>query len=467
MSFRLRQTFATALAVAIAVAVASAIVYVLVRDQLRGQVEEALRDRAAFVMHEPLGIETDPQGNLLLRVPHRGPGLEPGDVFVQAVSEDGTIASPDADQVAFPVSEATLEAARGERDEFFSDATIAGSHVRMLTVPLGQGYALQLVRPLAEVDQLLDRIGLTMIFVALGGMGVAAVLGAVVARSALRPVRRLTREAEVVTETQDLGHRIDVHGSDELARLGTAFNTMLAALEESQRAQRQLVADASHELRTPLTSLRTNIEVLARRRDLPDEKREALLRDLTGQLEEMSILVANLVELASEHPPELETTETQLDVLAQEEVGRAQRLAPQLRFTAELHECVVLGVPSRLERAIANLLDNAVKWSPPGGEIAVRVAGGEVTVRDHGPGIDDADLPFVFDRFYRSASARSMPGSGLGLAIVRQVAEEHGGTVTIERPEGGGTLVRLTLPELERAEPHAERAVARPPSRAW
>jgi two-component system sensor histidine kinase MprB len=467
VSFRLRQTLATALAVAVAVAVASAIVYVLVRDQLRGQVEDALRERAAFVMHEPLGLETDPQGNVVLRLPHRGPGLEPGDVFVQAVADDGSIASPEADQVAFPVSEATLEVARGERDEFFSDATIAGSHVRMLTVPLGQGYALQLVRPLAEVDQLLDRIGLAMVFVAVSGMGAAAVLGAIVARSALRPVRRLTHEAEVVTETQDLGHRIDVHGSDELARLGTAFNTMLAALEESQRAQRQLVADASHELRTPLTSLRTNIEVLARRRDLPDEKREALLLDLTGQLEEMSLLVANLVELASEHPPELEATETQLDVLAQEAVGRAQRLAPQLTFSTELRESVVFGVPSRLERAIANLLDNAVKWSPPGGEIDVRVAGGEVTVRDHGPGIDDADLPFVFDRFYRSASARSMPGSGLGLAIVRQVAEDHGGRVTIERPEGGGTLVRLTLPELERAEPNAEKAVAPPPSRAW
>ena len=140
-----------------------------------------------------------------------------------------------------------------------------------------------------------------------------------------------------MADTQDLAHRIDVHGSDELARLGTSFNTMLAALEESQRAQRQLVADASHELRTPLTSLRTNIEVLARRRDLPDEKREALLRDLTGQLEEMSLLVANLVELASEHPPELDATETQLDVLAQEAVGRAQRLAPQVTFRTDLH----------------------------------------------------------------------------------------------------------------------------------
>ena len=316
-------------------------------------------------------------------------------------------------------------------------------------MPLGQGYALQLARALDEVDTLLHRIGLVMLFVALAGIGVAALLGALVARAALAPVRRLTTEAEVVTETQDLARRIEVHGTDELARLGASFNTMLAALEESQRAQRQLVADASHELRTPLTSLRTNIEVLARRRDLPEEKREALLRDVVGQLEEMSLLVTNLVELASE-PPDLEAIDVQLDELTQEAVDRARRLAPQLDFRTQLQESVVRAVPSRLERAVSNLLDNAVKWSPPGGEIEVTVAGGEVTVRDHGPGIDDSDLPHVFDRFYRAPSARPLPGFGLGLALVRQVADEAGGTVTIERPDAGGTLVRLRIPELPR-----------------
>ena len=381
----------------------------------------------------------------MLRQGPRGPGLGRDGVFLQAVSSDGEIARPESDQAEFPVSEATLAAARGEREEFFSDATVEGTHVRMLTVPVGQGYALQLVRPLDEVDKLLDRTRWILIFVALGGIGVAAILGVLVARGALAPVRRLTREAEVVAETQDLTHRIDVHGHDDLARLGTSFNTMLAALEESQRAQRQLVADASHELRTPLTSLRTNIEVLARRRDLPEEKREALLRDLTGQLEELSLLVTNLVDLASEQPVDVEPTDVQLDELTQEAVDRARRLSPQVVFRTDLQPSVVEGVPGRLERAIANVLDNAVKWSEPGDEIEVTVAGGEVAIRDHGPGIDDGDLPHVFDRFYRAPSARAMPGSGLGLAIVRQVAEEHGGAVEIERPDGGGTLVRLKL----------------------
>jgi two-component system, OmpR family, sensor histidine kinase MprB len=456
VSFRLRQTLVTALAVAAAVAIACALVYVLVRGELRGQVEDTLRERAAFVTHGPLEIQTDPgTGELLLHLPRRGPGLEPGGVFVQAVNEEGSVARPDLDQAAFPVSEQTLEVARGERKEFLSDATVDGTHVRMLTVPVGQGFALQLVRPLDEVDQLLDRIGLAMIFVAVGGIGAAAILGALVARTALAPVRRLTREAEVVTETQDLGHRIELHGSDELARLGASFNTMLAALEESQQAQRRLVADASHELRTPLTSLRTNIEVLARRRDLPEEKREALLNDLVGQLEEMSLLVTNLVELASERPTELEPTEVQLDVLTEEAVARAQRLAPQVSFHTSLQESIVHGIPSRLERAIANLLDNAVKWSPPAGDVEVGVADHEVTVRDHGPGIDESDVPFVFDRFYRAPSARSLPGFGLGLALVRQVADEHGATIVIERPVGGGTLVRLKLPEAEAVE-HGE-----------
>jgi two-component system sensor histidine kinase MprB len=452
VSFRLRQTTVTALAVATAIAVASALVYVLVRGQLRGQVEDALRARAAVVTHAPLAVATDPRtGELLLRVPRRGPapGLEPGDVFVQAVSGTGEIARPGARQAACPVSDATLQTARGTRGEFFSDATVAGTHVRMLTVPLGQGYALQLVRPLDEVDQTLHRIGLILIFVALGGIGAAAILGGLVARAALAPVRRLTREAEVVTETQDLSHRIDLRGRDELSRLGASFNTMLAALEESQRSQRQLVADASHELGTPLTSLRTNIEVLARRHDLPAAEREALLADLVGQLEEMSMLVRNLVELASEAPPELEPVDVQLDVLVQEAVDRARRLSPQVAIRTDLEESVVRGVPGRLERAVANVLDNAVKWSPAGGEIDVRVASGEVAVRDHGPGIDDADLPYVFDRFYRAAAARPLPGAGLGLAIVRQVVDEHGGRVTIERPDGGGTLVRLRLPEAE------------------
>jgi two-component system sensor histidine kinase MprB len=220
---------------------------------------------------------------------------------------------------------------------------------------------------------------------------------------------------------------------------------MLAALEQSTRAQRQLVADASHELRTPLTSLRTNIEVLGGGRELPPGEREKLLHDVNEQTRELTSLIAELIELARGEQPQPEPEDVRLDLVAADAVERARRNRPAVTFRTDLAESVVHGVPNNIERAVANLLDNAAKWSPPGGDVEVRVADGAVTVRDHGPGIDEEDLPYVFDRFYRAASARGMPGSGLGLAIVKQVAEAHGGTVAAERAEGGGTRITMLL----------------------
>jgi two-component system sensor histidine kinase MprB len=220
---------------------------------------------------------------------------------------------------------------------------------------------------------------------------------------------------------------------------------MLGALEESTRAQRQLVADASHELRTPLTSLRTNIEVLASNRALPAGERERLLRDVVEQLGEMTTLIAELIELARGEQQRAEPEEVRLDLVAADAVERARRDRPAVNFVTTIEESVVHGIPSNIERAVANLLDNAAKWSPPNGEVEVAVRDGRVSVRDHGPGIDEEHLPHVFDRFYRAPSARGLPGSGLGLAIVRQVAEAHGGAVVAERAEGGGTRITLRL----------------------
>jgi two-component system sensor histidine kinase MprB len=329
-------------------------------------------------------------------------------------------------------------------DRYFSDVNAGGRDYRVLTIPVAGGL-LQLSRDLTEVNRTLHRVGILLVLIALGGIGVAAGLGLVVAQAALRPVRRLTDTAERVSETGDLSQRIEPTGQDELGRLAASFNTMLAALEESSRAQRQLVADASHELRTPLTSLRTNIEVLAGERTLPPGERERLLSDVVEQLGEMTSLIAELIELAraEQHPEEAE--DVRLDLLAADAVERAQRNRPEVTFTTDLQESVVHGSPSTIERAVANLLDNAAKWSPPGGHVQVAVRDGEVLVRDSGPGIADEDLPYVFDRFYRASSARGMPGSGLGLAIVKQVADAHGGTVAAERVDGGGTLMRLRL----------------------
>jgi two-component system sensor histidine kinase MprB len=248
-----------------------------------------------------------------------------------------------------------------------------------------------------------------------------------------------------VARTRDLSRRIRTDGTDELSRLGASFNTMLEALANAERSQRQLVADASHELRTPLTSLRTNIEVMSSDMLAPDDK-ERLLRDLIAQLDELTVLVADLVDLARDDEPDAAAEDVRLDTLVSDAVERARRHAADKVFFTDLHPCLVEGVPGRLDRAVTNLLDNAAKWSPPGGQIEVTVSDGEVRVRDHGPGIADSDLPYVFDRFYRAPAARGLPGSGLGLAIVRQVAEAHGGTVMAERANGGGASMRLKLP---------------------
>jgi two-component system, OmpR family, sensor histidine kinase MprB len=445
MSFRARLSLVATAAVALAVVLASVVVYVLVRNQLRGTVDDALKDRAAEISRTPLhAFQSGDQAFL-----ERGPGLGEAPGYIQVVTVDGdTIRAPEA-RVALPVSDHVLEVAQGQGGSFFEDARVSGVHLRVLTIPGNagpvQGFAVQIARPLTEVDASLGRIRLFLVIIALAGTAIAAVLGLVVSRAALAPVRRLTDATERVTETGDLSERIEADGEDELSRLAASFNTMLAALEESTRAQRQLVADASHELRTPLTSLRTNIEVLASEKELSPDERERLLHDVVEQTGEMTSLIAELIDLARVGRQPVAPEDVRLDLLAADAVERASRDRPTVKFASDLHESTVHGEAASIERAIANLLDNAAKWSPHEGEVEVRVRGGELTVRDHGPGITEEDLPYVFDRFYRATSARGMPGSGLGLAIVRQVAEAHGGTVTAERAEGGGTRISLRL----------------------
>ncbi|MBM3668374.1 MAG: HAMP domain-containing histidine kinase [Actinobacteria bacterium] len=282
----------------------------------------------------------------------------------------------------------------------------------------------------------------------MGGIALAAALGPVVARAALAPAGEVSDAAEEVARSHDLSRRIEVRGEDELGRLAASFNEMMAALEASDAAQRRLVADASHELRTPLATLRTNIETLGRGHELDPAERERIVGDLTGELEEMGELVGDVVELAREPGAErLAPQDVRLDELAADAVASARRRARGLDFTVDLSPSLVRGDPARIGRAISNLLDNAAKWSPAGGEVEVSVAGGVVRVRDHGPGFAPADLPRVFDRFWRSDEARGMHGSGLGLAIVRRVAEEHGGSAEAANAEGGGALVTLRIPQ--------------------
>jgi two-component system sensor histidine kinase MprB len=250
-----------------------------------------------------------------------------------------------------------------------------------------------------------------------------------------------------VTATRDLNRRIPVDSSDEVGSLARDFNEMLAALAESQRTQQQLIADASHELRTPLTAHRANIELLARP-DLPPERRPQVLTAAVRGIDELSTLISDLIQAARNGRSVDAREPVRLDELVERAVERARRQAPSARFDLHLEPCTVSGSATRLERAIDNVLDNAIKWSPAGGTVEVTVGDGALTVRDHGPGIADADLPHVFDRFYRAAAARGLPGSGLGLAIVKQTIVDHGGTVEIANAGSSGTVVSLRFDAL-------------------
>jgi two-component system sensor histidine kinase MprB len=443
MSFRTRLALVAAAAVGIAVVAASVTVFIVVHNELFGEVDRSLHQRAEEIASGPLPHIEDGY----LDIPGAPPGQQSD--FVQAVPEQGSPFVQQGTTFRLPVTEKDRQAARGGQALYYSNRDFEGTEFRVLTIPASR-YAVQIARPLTEVNRTLHRITLFLIVIAAGGMGVAAALGLLVARTALTPVRRLTATAEAVTETRDLSQRIESTstGDDELGRLATSFNTMLGALEDSSRAQRQLVADASHELRTPLTSLKTNIEVLARGNELAPEMREQLLHDLVEQIDEMTALIGELIELAREARPDAvvePARDVRLDLVAADAIERTRRNRPGVEFETDLDESVVHGAPSTIERAVANLLDNAAKWSPPGRPVEVAVREGEVSVRDHGPGIADEDLPYVFDRFYRSRAARGMPGSGLGLAIVKHVADSHGGSVVVEQPEDGGTLMRLRL----------------------
>jgi two-component system sensor histidine kinase MprB len=442
LSLGSRLSIAAAVAVAVAVALASVAGYVAVRAKLRGQVDSALQNR--------IGQVDSVKQALAAGQPLPGPaGLAPAPKFggpvayVQLISRTGAIYNPGGNPL--PVSDASREVAAGGRGEFLADEHVDGVHVRVLTTPVADGIAAQIARPLTETDHALASLRVLLAIITAAGVLLALGLGRVVSRTALAPVRRFTHSTELAAD-QPLGHRLPVEGDDEIGRLARSFNTTLDALESSVASQRQLVADASHELRTPLASLRTNVQVLARANELPPDDRERLLNDLQLELDELTALVGDVVELARGAQPDGIDQSLRLDELSAACVEKARRRAPYSRFDTRLEPLVVRGDPGRLGRAIDNLLDNAVKWNPPDEPIEVVLEGSSLHVRDHGAGIPPEDLPKVFDRFYRAAGARRLPGSGLGLAIVRQVAEAHGASVSAANEPDGGARFTLSFP---------------------
>jgi two-component system sensor histidine kinase MprB len=454
VSLRRRLTLACAAAVALAVVLAAGLTYWFVRDTLRDQIDASLSEARPIggkmrtvPADLPPTLSAEERAAIIGRRVDVIKSTSPLDgpvVFAQRVEPDGGVQVAPGEKPSPLLDKGDVQAvAAGERGPFFAVVERDGHRLRVYTASMPDGGVLQVARSLDEVDATLSTLRIGLAVIVLLGIGAALALARLATRAAVRPVSDLTDAAEHVARTRDLTRRIEREGDDELSRLAGAFNTMLEALEASQRAQRRLVADASHELRTPLTSLRTNLEVLGRG-GLGATDQARLRADVIAQLEELTLLVADLVDLAREEEPVAEREALRLDELVAAAVERAARHAPGVRFATDLEPVVVDGVRSRLDRAVTNLLDNAAKYGAPG-TVEVTLRDGELTVRDHGPGIADEDLPFVFDRFYRAASARGRPGSGLGLAIVRQAAEAHGGSVRADRAPDGGAVLRMAL----------------------
>ena len=441
MSFRLRVSLLAAAAVAVAAIGAAVAMYFLVQNQLLDQVDRTLAEAATTANRGPRqGDRSFPFGGRSDVVSGRQ------DIFGQLVDANGNVVRADFGQaVTALVAPEVREVAAGRRQEFFATAESQEARLRIYVKPFGNGVALELARSLDDIDGALAQTRVMLAEFAFAAVLLAAGLGALVGRAALAPVKRLTATVEEVTRTRDLSRRVAARGRDELSRLASSFDAMLGQLETSLRSQRQLVADASHELRTPLTSLRTNLELLERGQPADPAERQQLLADLVLQMERLTNLVGDLIEVARDEEMPVPFEELRLDEVVAEVMDDMRVRYPRVRFVVSAAPTPVRGAKVRIARAITNLVDNAAKWSPAGALVEVAVANGEVSVRDHGPGVAAEDAPRVFDRFWRSDNARHLPGSGLGLSIVKDVAESHGGSVTLERPSDGGARFRLRL----------------------
>ena len=451
-----RVTLLATIAVGASLAFVACGAYVAVRMQMQSSFDDSLTRRAEKVVE---GGELDRITGTRFEVPSWALGA--ADVRIIFIDTLGNSRSADRGPTLNLGAE-ELDVASGSRDQMIRTVVANGTHFRVVTVPSGDGEALVLAQSQEPQLSVLRQLGLVTVLFGGAGVLASALAGWGVARNGLRPVRRLTSTVEDIARTGELAPLV-VEGDDEVARLARAFNQMLEALDAARDRERRLIADASHELRTPLTSLRTNLDLLAQADDpahrgagLPEGARAELLADVRAQIEELTTLVGDLMELARDERPALPDEQVELGEVVERALARVRRRAPvapeeALRFVVELSPWWVEGDSGGLERAVANLLDNAVKWSPAGGTVTVRLSpaeggAGSLTVEDQGPGIPEGDLPHVFERFYRADESRSMPGSGLGLAIVRQVAERHGGSVTASSAAGGGARLTLVLP---------------------
>ncbi|MEV6942050.1 HAMP domain-containing sensor histidine kinase [Streptomyces sp. NPDC051172] len=460
LPIRSRLAMLVAAAVAFGVAAVSVTCWFIVQGKLYEQVDNDLQRG----MRGPDQLQAQAVLNECSKTP-QGNGFYRGN-YTQLVTETGKVC-------VFGESRGTIRVTQADKNEikagdlsrvYFRDGTDGnGNPVRVMTrflgptaTPTGEAgpnVGIAVAVPLKSTQNTLNDLALILLLVSGVGVLGAGAAGLAVARAGLRPVDKLTEAVEHVARTEDLSIRIPVEddAEDEVARLSRSFNSMTASLASSRDLQQQLIADAGHELRTPLTSLRTNIELLSRSeetgRPLPPADRKALLASVKAQMTELAALIGDLQELSRSEGQRGERVQVvSFEDTVEAALRRARLRGPELTITADLQPWYVRAEPSALERAIVNILDNAVKFSPEGGTIEVELGSGILTVRDHGPGIPAEELPYVFDRFWRSPSARALPGSGLGLSIVARTVEQAGGEVTLARADGGGTVATVRLP---------------------
>lgn len=454
-SLQTRVTVLTAVAVALAVAVTGAAAYLTTRVALYQQLDSGLLDLATTVA---TSVGDDPQD----LDEATAAAVRAANASAALIRADGQVYQLPQEQIALRPGPQELSVARlGSNRSVRSAAASNGESYRVVAVPVpNSDLALVLGRPLRPTNLVLSSLWLVLVIFGAAGVVWAAIAGSGVARSGLRPVRRLTAATEHVADTDDLAP-IPVTGNDELSRLAESFNKMLTSLEQSRERQRRLIGDAGHELRTPLTSLRTNIELLAADQkrasqvgqggqvgqgNLPAQAREEILADVTAQLAEFTSLIGDLVQLARDDQVKPAPEPIDFRDVVNAALERVRRRGPGLRFDVELNPFYLIGEADTLERAITNLLDNAVKWSPAGGTVRVQLEGGRLRVADEGPGIAEQDLPHIFDRFYRADTSRNTPGTGLGLSIVAQTIGRHGGSIRVGRSAQGGAEFTVRLP---------------------
>jgi two-component system sensor histidine kinase MprB len=444
LTLKTRFTLVAAGAVAAVALAITAVAFVAIRTDLQNQVQQEVATRADSVLHlAKQQFHNRPIPNDWVPTHSAGFGVL---TYTQVITSAGAVWAPPNWQGVLTPSEKAIDVAGGAQPAFYATSNVAGTRTMVYTTWLAPGLAIQVAEPLTSTDMEVARVGATLATLSAIGVALATVLGWAVARAGLSPVARLARVAEEVSLTGDPGRRVEVGRRDELGRLAATFNSMLGALQRSLNAQRRLVSDASHELRTPLASLRINVDVLSENPDMPVQERKEVLARVTDQVAELSRLVGSVTDLARGEPPATDMAPVLLNAVAADALDAARRDWPNTEFDAYLDGGITVGTAERMRVAFKNLLDNAAKFGPPEGPVQVRLTGGAFTVRDHGAGIADDDVPFVFDRFYRAAASRSAPGSGLGLAVVHEIAVCHGGTVNAEAAPGGGTIMRLTFP---------------------